>query len=206
MIKLPYVLVSFLMASTLLEAAPKKKKAGGKGKKPAAAAPAETESLDAPEAASAEPVAPVATAATAAPYGMAGCGLGSLLIKNNSKAPQIGAFFLNATGYQTSAISTGSSNCVNTRTEVAAMEQQVFVAANLTSLSKEAAQGNGDHLNGLAEVLGCEGDEERLRLGQMSQAKYEQLFATQEPDAVLNSYLSAIQADTYLAEQCTKAS
>lgn len=142
-----------------------------------------------------------------APYGMAGCGVGSLIISYNGKGAQIGAFFLNGlSSLQSSALSSGLSNCVESRTSVAAMEQSVYMSANFNSLSKEAAQGGGEHLNGLAEVLGCRGDAERLRLGYMSQERYDEIFSTQEPDGVLDNYISAIQSDPLLAEQCVKAS
>ncbi|MCX6128974.1 MAG: DUF3015 family protein [Proteobacteria bacterium] len=145
------------------------------------------------------------TSSHALKYGMAGCGLGSLLIHTDEKGPQIGAWFLNMSGYQTFALSFGTSNCVEGRSDVAAMEQSVYVVANLTSLSKEAAQGSGDHLNGLAEVLGCLADAEKLRFGTISQEKYDTIFAQQDPGIVLDNYLAVVKADPILSKDCSRA-
>lgn len=139
-----------------------------------------------------------------APYGMAGCGLGSILISSNTTGPQILAVTLNATGYQTSGMTTGTSNCVESRTETAAMEQSVYVTANLSSLSRDAASGNGDVLSGLAEVLGCYSDEDRARLGDIGREKYNVIFASNNPENVLEQYLQAINQDPILAQNCTK--
>ncbi len=141
------------------------------------------------------------------PYGMAGCGLGALLIDKNEMLPQVGAWFLNSIyGNQTFGITSGTSNCVESRTETAAMEQEVFVAANLSSLSKEAAQGKGQLIDGLAEVFGCYGEAERVRLGEISQQYHGQIFAALEPASVVQNYLSNIQQDTLLGKACHKAS
>lgn len=142
-----------------------------------------------------------------APYGMAGCGFGALLIDNHSKGPQIGSWFLNGLyGNQTYAISSGTSNCVESRTEMAAMEQSVYVTANFNSLQKEAAQGSGETLKGLADVLGCYADEDKARLGEMSQREFDRLFAEAQPEQLLQRYLGLINQDPMLSKSCTKAS
>ena len=102
------------------KAAPKAAK-----KAPKAAAPASEVAAPAAESSSGEAAAPKAEHRT--PYGMAGCGLGSLIIKNHSKGPQIGAWILNVIGYQISAITTGSSNCGITKDDLAMKEQEVFL-------------------------------------------------------------------------------
>ncbi|WP_141736140.1 DUF3015 family protein [Oligoflexus tunisiensis] len=138
-------------------------------------------------------------------YGMAGCGLGALVIDRNELLPQVGAWFLNGiASNQTYGMTSGTSNCVQGRSDVAAMEQEVYMTANLSSLSKEAAQGSGEHLNALAEVLGCQ-EEDKVRLGELSQNHYSELFANQEPEAVLQRYLTVVNADPQLAKSCTKA-
>ncbi len=144
--------------------------------------------------------------ASQASYGMAGCGLGSAIIKSPGKGPQIGAFFLNyaLSTNQTSGISSGTSNCVEARTETAAQEQTIYVSANLASLSREAAQGQGEHLEGLAEVVGCYGDQERQRLGLISQEKYQEIYGSSEAGTVLKNYLTLMQADPVLASECSK--
>lgn len=142
-----------------------------------------------------------------APYGMAGCGLGALVVDRNETLPQIGAWLLNSLyNNNTFAMTSGTSNCVESRTETAAMEQEVFVAANLSSLSKEAAQGGGEHLGAFAEVLGCSDDVGAQALGQLSRDRYVTLFGTQDPNAVLDNYLVEIKGNEVLAKDCTRAS
>ena len=140
-------------------------------------------------------------------YGMAGCGLGALVIDRNEQLPQIGAWFLNGIyGNQTFGITSGTSNCVEGRTKIVAMEQEVFVAANLTTLKKQASQGEGEHLDGLAEVFGCSGDKEKVRLLQMCKQEYRKIFTSKEPETVLHNILSVIQNDSTLQKNCTLAS
>jgi len=116
---------------------------------------------------------------------MAGCGLGSLIIKGNEKGPQIGAFFLNMTGAQTSGITSGTSNCKSKGGSAAlTQEQETFVAANMTRLSQEAAQGSGEHLASFAEVLGCQGAN-ASRFAVLSQEKFDFIFATEDAAGVV---------------------
>lgn len=147
--------------------------------------------------------------AQSAPYGMAGCGLGAMLFEGegkNEKGWQILNWFLNGFySNQTFGISSGTSNCVESRTATAAMEQEVFVTANLTSLSREAAQGGGEHLRGLAEVMGCTDDVGAGELARLSQDRYDALFQEQTPTSVLGNYLREIRAHDVLAKDCTRA-
>src|SRR5690606_41272751 len=57
---------------------------------------------------------------------MAGCGLGSMLIEDNSKWPQVGASLLNGTGFQSIAISFGTSNCTEDGAVQASREKEAF--------------------------------------------------------------------------------
>jgi hypothetical protein len=140
-------------------------------------------------------------------YGMAGCGLGSLIISSDTVGGQLGAWLFNGIyANQTYAISSGTSNCVENRTDVAEMEQNVFVTANLTTLTRDAAQGDGDVIEGLAEVLGCYDIEGQKRLKEVSRAQHAQLFASNDPEVVLDTYLDVIQSDPILAQKCVKAS
>lgn len=140
-------------------------------------------------------------------YGMAGCGLGSIIMPNDTMPSQIGAMTSNAfSGNQTFALTLGMSNCVEGRSEVAIMEQEVYIAANLNSLSKEAAQGSGEHLDALADVFGCNEVADKERLGQLSQSRFSELFSDKEPAVVLSRYLTVVNGDPLLAQSCSKAS
>lgn len=141
---------------------------------------------------------------SAQPYGMAGCGVGSLLIDKNEKWPQVGSALINnIVSYvgisQSFAITSGTSNCVQP-TAAVAQEQEVFIHANLASLTKEAAQGDGEHISALAQVFGCPHEE----FAKFSQSHYKDIYSVNQPDAVLQSYRKEVRADQYLAKSCQK--
>ena len=101
---------------------------------------------------------------TAAPQGekgnqrMAGCGLGSMVVEKNEKWSQVAASFLNGTGFQTFAISFGTSGCTEDGVASAAREKDAFVEANLADLRRDVAAGEGEYLTGLASFYGCQGN------------------------------------------------
>lgn len=92
-----------------------------------------------------------------ADVGIAGCGLGSIVFKENTKGSQILAATTNGTfGNQTFGITSGTSNCGSgVAKQVNVQKQKDYIIANLSSLQREAAQGSGDAVNGLASVFGC---------------------------------------------------
>ena len=93
-------------------------------------------------------------------YGLAGCGLGSVVIGSNGG--QISAATTNSTFYsQAFGISSGTSNCIPTQEMAVIMKQEQFLAANLNTLQKEMAQGSGETLSECARLLF---DVRRLRL------------------------------------------
>jgi hypothetical protein len=188
--KLSIMIVGFglLASAAIAQTAPEKKPAAAGKKattKKAAAAAVDPASLPA--------------------YGMAGCGLGALLIEKNEMFPQIGAWFLNGLwGHQTSAITTGSSNCSDDPREVAQVEQEVFIVANLNSISKEAVQGSGKHLDALAEVFGCSEDGTSA-LRNVFKDKHDVIFSSQDSKEVLSTIRNEIKSNQQLAGNCNRA-
>ena len=88
-------------------------------------------------------------------YGMAGCGLGSLVFKDKPGMVQLFAATLNVWGLQTSAITSGTSQCDADRGQTASL----YININYQALQKEIAQGQGETINGLAEIYGCDNTE-----------------------------------------------
>jgi hypothetical protein len=83
-----------------------------------------------------------------------GCGLGSLIIKDDSTAVMLA---LQATtngtfGNQTFGITSGTLNCKKTQF-VMNKQTEEFVASNMDQLAKEIARGEGEALDTLAELL-----------------------------------------------------
>jgi hypothetical protein len=91
----------------------------------------------------------------AGPRENCGCGLGTILFENNDGLlSQTAAATTNGLlGNQTFGISSGTLEC-NQPAELYAREQlQKFVAANMDSVAKDIARGNGESLDTLAELM-----------------------------------------------------
>lgn len=146
-------------------------------------------------------------AATYVPaYGMAGCGLGSVMLKEDSKMSQTFAGTTNgSSNNQTFAISTGSSNCRDQAPEAALrIEQEVFVAANLRGLEKDVSAGGGEYTEAFAEVLGCHDEEDYEEFLETSRAHFEQIFASADAFKVYAQYIGALRANPKLAAHCER--
>lgn len=131
------------------------------------------------------------------PYGMAGCGLGSMLFdgpKDNTKVTQI--LVLTTNNYffpQSSAITSGSSNCTNSPAdseEAFRIERETYVSMNLGDLNKEAAQGQGDRLRGLSEMLGCGEQNEVQAFAQVAQLSHSEIFSDVQATDVTNRWVN----------------
>src|SRR5262249_33013535 len=118
-------------------------------------------------------------------YGMAGCGLGSLVFgTDNSKLMQILAATTNGTfGNQTFGITSGTSNCVEAGVVKAEKEQFAFVEVNFQDLKRNMAAGGGEFLSSFATLLGCE-DTAKASLAKMTQDRYETIVPSAETTPV----------------------
>jgi hypothetical protein len=86
-------------------------------------------------------------------YGLAGCGLGSIVFGPQPGMIQVVAATLNGTaGSQTFGITTGTSNCDMPE---AAMAAASFIEVNKEVVSKEAARGEGESIDNLASIFQC---------------------------------------------------
>jgi hypothetical protein len=139
------------------------------------------------------------------PYGMAGCGLGSLVFKDDTMMAQVTAGTLNATGFQTSAISsTHSSNCQERAGEAALrVEQEVFVAANLRALEEDVSAGGGSYTEAFAPGLGCEGAQYDAFIA-TSKANYQAIFNSDDAQVVYAQYMQALRANPELNTRCER--
>lgn len=86
-------------------------------------------------------------------YGMAGCGLGSIVFGDKPGMIQVVAATLNGTGVQTFGISTGTSNC--SEGGIMARANQ-FIEVNKVALENDLARGTGESIASLGQVLGCQ--------------------------------------------------
>lgn len=87
-------------------------------------------------------------------YGMAGCGLGSILFGSQPGMIQILAATTNGTfASQTFGITSGTSNCTDTAGGMASAS--VFIQTNREALAKDISRGNGETIKNLATLSGC---------------------------------------------------
>jgi len=98
----------------------------------------------------------LATSAFAGKYGTAGCGLGSLVFGDQPGMIQIvAATTNNLIVPQTTAITTGTSNCTADGVALENREQDYFAEVNFENLRQEMAQGKGENLEAFASLFGC---------------------------------------------------
>lgn len=134
-------------------------------------------------------------------YGMAGCGLGSIIFGQNPGKVQIIASTTNGTWYnQSFALSSGTSNCQDDAGNKTA-SLNVYIEANKLALAKDVSRGGGETVEGLSEILGCQNS--RL-LGVKLQKKYKILFPSQNVESVRvsASILKSVAEDKKLSLTC----
>jgi hypothetical protein len=134
-------------------------------------------------------------------YGTAGCGLGSIVMGRNGS--QISAATTNGTGYQSLAITSGTSNCKPDKVAVAMMEQETFLAANLVVLQKEMSQGGGESVVALGEAFGCQGTA-RDTAAQLLSANHEAIFANPGVEKIRDAATEMLQGHAETAQGCDR--
>lgn len=87
-------------------------------------------------------------------YGLAGCGLGSMVFGQQSGPVQIVAATLNGTGVQTFGMTTGTSNCGPS--VFANAETKAFIENNAVALENDIVRGQGETLATLSKMMKCE--------------------------------------------------
>lgn len=143
-----------------------------------------------------------ATSAMAAGYKSAGCGLGSMVIKDDGIMQIFAATTNGTSGNQTFAITSGTLNCVGSggyaKAEAA---QEMYVSANLDSLSQEMAQGSGEHLSALATLFGCQ-----KATGSFNSAlrnNYSAIIGdTATTEGVIEGVKNVVTSDAVLSKSC----
>ena len=86
-----------------------------------------------------------------------GCGLGSIIIKNqNTVVLQVLAATTNATGSQTFGITSGTSNCDKPSNFVSNDKLNKFVSENMDELAMDISSGQGETLTTVAKLMNVE--------------------------------------------------
>ena len=99
-------------------------------------------------------VAAMSSVAFASPNMNTGCGLGSMIIKDNSSAILLAlqATTNGTSGNQTFGVTSGTSGCQKVKFVMNERASE-FVASNMDQLAKEIAMGQGESVDTLAELL-----------------------------------------------------
>lgn len=146
--------------------------------------------------------------AHADPYGMAGCGLGSILFgKDNTTGMQIlGATTNGFLGTQTFGITFGTSNCVSGGVIKAEREQAAFAEVNFQDLKRNMATGGGEFLASFSTLLGCE-ESAKDEFFKLAQNKYESIVPSVDttPVQLVVGVKAQLRSDAHLASACTDA-
>jgi len=123
-------------------------------------------------------------------YGMAGCGLGALALGDEPGKIQILAATLNnLVSPQTSAISTGTSNCTDYSGDVA---ESLYIDGNREALKVDVSRGHGETLAALLNLYGCSANG---TVGSQLQNNYGVIFnsnAQMLPAADINSSIKSV--------------
>ena len=139
-------------------------------------------------------------------YGMAGCGLGSLLFGNDNTAlMQILAATTNATFYsQTFGITSGTSNCTAGGVVKAEREQAAFAEVNFQDLKRNMASGGGEFLTSFSTLLGCD-ESAKPVFFKMTQDKLESILPSEKsgPIDLVVGVKAQIKANARLVNACT---
>lgn len=146
----------------------------------------------------------VETSDQTAAYGMAGCGLGSVLFgETESRGGQILAATTNGIwGNGTFGMSSGTSNCVPEKSSTSAAVKKnmdMFVAANRESLANDIAKSNGETIVTISNIMGCK---DSAYLGAKLQSRYETIFNAKEDMKVSDNMYDTVTSDRYLVENC----
>src|SRR5207302_7653255 len=130
-------------------------------------------------------------------YGLAGCGLGSMIFGDQKGAIQILAATTNTTfGSQTFGITSGTSNCVDSAAP--SKGAKIFIEGNREALAKDAARGSGETITTLSAVAGCK---DAKAVGAVLQKRFAQLFPGEKTpvEQVSENVLKELRADNSLA-------
>jgi hypothetical protein len=134
------------------------------------------------------------------PYGMAGCGLGSIVLGKHGS--QIFAATTNGTASnQYFGISFGTSNCVDGSENQVAGQSDLFIRANRLAVQMDIARGNGESVAGLSQIMGCS---DAQKFGKVMQKNYSEIFTNEKTvtNEITDSIITVIENDEELVQQC----
>lgn len=133
-------------------------------------------------------------------YGTAGCGLGNMVF---GKENQVLAATTNGTSYsQMFGITSGTSNCTDAGGATAQVLPR-FVESNRLALANDIARGQGETVESVAAIMGCQNVD---LVGTTLQKNYERIFTTENSNAsdITSSILGVVKGENTLVSDCKR--
>lgn len=116
--------------------------------------------------------------AKAQSYGLAGCGLGTMVFSDKqdkySKMQILAATTNGTSGNQTFGITSGTSNCVDKKDSWASL----YIESNFETIKNDVARGEGETINNLAKIYNCN---DVTSFSNALKSNYETLFQNNNP-------------------------
>ncbi len=133
-------------------------------------------------------------------YGIAGCGLGSVLI--GKRGAQIFASTTNGSSFnQMFGISAGTLNCVDSPSAEVASRMDQFIMVNRSQVQGDIARGQGETVAAIGQYMGCAANSNEI--GSTLKSNYQSIFTSGAPaNEVTDGIISAILANPELAKSC----
>lgn len=133
-------------------------------------------------------------------YGMAGCGLGSMVMGNSEG--QVLAATTNGTSFnQMFGITFGTLNCVGNVTHAKADQIDKFILVNQSALADDIARAEGENLAVVSHLMGCP---DRVNLGPVLQENFSNIFSNTDlaPNQITDHIMTVVGQDSELATEC----
>ena len=149
----------------------------------------------------------MSTTAAVAADSSAGCGLGSLIWKQNSIISGMSRMTTNQSfSSQLFGITSGTSGC--SRHSIVKRENApvYYAEANFEELKAEMSQGKGEYVAIFSDALGCP-ESEKSHFMALTQANYNKIFPSHSTSALdmLKEVKGVVQSSPKLRNQCPYA-
>ncbi len=142
------------------------------------------------------------TAAFAGQDNVGGCGVGSMIFKNQSGvAPQVLAVTTNGSfGNQTFGISTGTLGCTQDGTVRSSMKTAMFIETNKQQLARDMSVGSGETLASLSHLIGIEG-KDQAAFNRVTKENMASIFSSDNADSkqIMVSLREVLASDAQLS-------
>ncbi len=139
-------------------------------------------------------------------YGLAGCGLGSVLLGDRPGFVQVFAATSNGfLGNQTFGITSGTLNCDTAEKKTSLYkqrEQEVFIGVNYDVLRQELAVGKGDKVDAFAQVLGCDARKEFIQFARKNHPVFFQEATQKDPVGFIQTVKASLRKNPVLSKSC----